>query len=102
MRVLFKEPGKEWHTMVIPKELHVLQQMVGGYIQIVPKGSRRDHCVICDEEGRLKDYPYNVTIGNVPYVGNVLICGLDEDGELCDVRESFADVLDGSDLGVEA
>lgn len=102
MKVAFKEPGKAWRRMVISKELSVLQQLIGGYIRIVPVGSRRDHCVICDEEGRLKDLPENVTIGNVPYVGNVMICGLDEEGELCDIRESFLKVIEGSELGAMA
>lgn len=102
MKVAFKEPGKAWRKMVIPHTLETLQQLVGGYIQIVPVGSRRDHCVICDEDGRLKDYPYNMTIGNVPYVGNVMICGLDEEGELCDIRESFLKVIERSELGAMA
>ena len=33
MRVIFKEPGKEPRTMVIPNELKVLQDLVGGYIE---------------------------------------------------------------------
>lgn len=102
MKVAFKEPGKAWRKMVIPHTLETLQQLVGGYIQIVPVGSRRDHCVICDEDGRLKDLPENVTICKVSYVGNVILCGLDEEGELCDIRESFLKVIEDSELGVKA
>ena len=99
INVLVKYPGKPWEKQSIANDLETLQMIVGGYIQIVPMGSRKDHAIICDEEGRLKDYDFNVILQHTPFVGNVILVGLDDEGEICDVRESFADVLDGSELG---
>ena len=95
MKVAFKEPGKAWRRMVISNELSVLQQMVGGYIEIVPLGDRRDCAIICDEEGKLKGKERNAIIAGHEFVGNIIMIGLDEEGELCDIRESYADILAG-------
>lgn len=85
MKVLFKEPGKLWRTMVIPNELKVLQDLVGGYIETVT--ITKDCTVICNEEGRIKDLPENVQIAGVDFVGPVLLVGVD--------RDEFTDVPDG-------
>ena len=67
--------------------LHGMQELVGGYIEIVhPIYLRRPYVMIVNEEGLLRDLPINNT-GSLfyggPIVGNVLILkeGLNEDGE---------------------
>ena len=32
MRILYKQPGEDPRSMVIPNELGVMQQLVGGHI----------------------------------------------------------------------
>ena len=46
-----------------------------------------DACFICDEEGRLKDKPYNVELLGVPFFGTVLAVGVN--------GEEFADLTSG-------
>lgn len=53
MRVIYKEPGKEPRTMIIPNTLKMLQDLVGGYIETAPFNDN-GIIVICNEEGRLR------------------------------------------------
>lgn len=67
--------------------LHGMQQLVGGFIEIVRPGYlRRPYVMIVNEEGLLKDLPINNTgslLYGGPIVGDVLILqeGFNEDGE---------------------
>ena len=67
--------------------LHGMQQLVGGYIEIVrPVYLRRPYVMIVNEDGVLLDLQINNTgalLYQGPIVGNVLILkeGLNEDGE---------------------
>lgn len=57
--------------------LERLQELVGGYIEILPY---RGWLFVCDEEGKLKGKPLNVKATEEarrwfdPYVGDVLVC----------------------------
>lgn len=45
-----------------PFELEELQELVGGYIEVVPQWTWRDghKLMVVNEEGLIKDLPYNV------------------------------------------
>ena len=79
MRVIYKEPGKEPRTMVIPNELKVLQDLVGGYIETLKIAD--NVVMIINEEGKLLDLAPNFFVGAIADVilGPVVIC--EEDGE---------------------
>ena len=71
LKVLVVEPEKKPYTKEITHDLASLQKEVGGYIQAVYPWD--DPCaIICDEEGKLKGYPYNRVLR-------------DEDGDIYDV-----------------
>ena len=74
MRILFKAPGEAPHTMIIPHELDVMQQLVGGYIETVPLGE--DIVIICNEEGKIKGLPANFYVEAIDdiIVGNAFFC----------------------------
>lgn len=77
MRALIKNPGDEgFRQIVVPNDLHTLQQMVDGYIETVTFAS--DACVICNEEGRLKGLEHNCKFLGIDFVGTILIVGTDE------------------------
>lgn len=59
MRVLYKAPGEAPRTMVIPNELGVLQQLVGGYIEVVKIGRI---LIIVNEEGKLEQLEKNFRV----------------------------------------
>ena len=78
MRILIKNPSDEgFHQIVVPNDLHVLQQLVDGYIETGTFAS--DAGVICNEEGRLKDLEHNCKYCGVDFVGTILIVGIDGD-----------------------
>lgn len=59
MRVLYKAPGEAPRTMVIPNELGVLQQLVGGYIEVVKLGRI---LILVNEEGKLEQLEKNFRV----------------------------------------
>ncbi len=69
MRVVIKEPGKEPRPADIPEDLHVMQDIVGGFIETVRVS--RDHIIVCNEEGRLLELEPN-TFG---LRGTFFVCG---------------------------
>lgn len=84
MRALRKNPGEAWEAIEVENGLKPLQDAVGGYLESFTFAE--DACVLCDEEGRLKGKPYNVTVCGVPFVGTILIVGVD--------GENFADLTE--------
>lgn len=82
MKVFFKEPGKAIRQMQVPNDLHVLQQLIGGYIETVTLFA--DLVILCDEEGRLKGLPHNCEVCGIDFCGPIMFVGVYED-EFCDV-----------------
>ena len=75
MIVIRKKVGKWPQIIDVENTLEALQEEVGGYIETVTFAE--DACIICDEEGRLKDKPHNVNLFGVDFVGTVLAVGVD-------------------------
>lgn len=85
INVLTKQPGCMYRSVWIKNDLEEFQRLVGGYIEPVTiHGATKDIVVICDEEGRLKDYEPNCTIAGIDFCGPIVVCGVD--------GEEFADV----------
>ena len=65
-----------------------------GYIEIVPLGDRRDCAIICDEEGKLKDYEKNMRIPcdylDDVFYGDIVVLGA-EGEEFTDIPIEFAE-----------
>lgn len=80
--VLSKRPGELPRHVRVENNLKNLQNYVGGYIETVTLVT--DCAVICNEEGRLMEMPYNCTIAGVDFVGPIPICGV--------AGEEFADL----------
>lgn len=79
MRIIYKEPGKEPRTMIVPNTLKMLQDLVGGYIETLKIAD--NVVMIFNEEGKLLDLEPNFFVGAIGDVilGPVVIC--EEDGE---------------------
>lgn len=82
MKVIFKAPGCLPEFRDIPNTLEALQEAVGGYIETFTFAT--DACVVCNEEGRLLDLPYNCDLLGVSFCGPILIVGVNGD-EFCDI-----------------
>lgn len=75
MRCLAKRPDSDWYVTFIDNSLKALQEFVGGYIEVVQIYG--DMAIICNEEGRIYNLPYNCTICGVSFCGNILVVGTD-------------------------
>jgi len=78
MRILIKNPGDEgFRTIVVPNELGILQQLVDGPIEKVTIAT--DCCLVCNEEGKLRNLPYNCVYCGFVFTGTILLLGVDGD-----------------------
>ena len=90
MRVIIKEPNDDARIEEIEVTLEELQQIVGGYIEIIP--FTFDSIIICNEEGRLRNLPFNFQMpvhGGI--VGTAIIC--DDNEEFNKILEKWGNVV---------
>ena len=74
--VIIKEPGKNPRHVNISGSLENLQRIVGGYIEARRFAS--DAILICDEEGRFKEYEHCCRFAGKELVGTVIFAGIRE------------------------
>ena len=86
IKVLSKRAGEPPRSVNIENSLENLQKHVGGYIETVTIAE--DAVIICNEEGLLLDLPYNCTICGRPFVGDIIMCGVQGD-EFADIPASW-------------
>lgn len=76
IRAIIKRPDEEvGHVTNISPTLNNLQNIVEGYIETVTLYS--GWTIICNEEGRIRDLPYNCTIDGVDFYGDIIAVGVD-------------------------
>ena len=86
IKVIIKRPGEKPYTTWISDRLENLQKTVEGYIETVTVCS--DLVIICNEEGRIRNLPYNCTILGADFFGTILLAGIN--------GEEFGNVPDGA------
>jgi hypothetical protein len=84
IKVLIKEPTKDFRVEEIENDLKTFQGIVGGYIECSKFGD--GHVIVCDEEGKLKGKRANFCYRGDVFVGTVIICRVGED-EFLDIPE---------------
>ena len=95
IKCIVKRPDEQFgHVAWISDSLENLQKTVGGYIETVTLDN--GVVLICNEEGKLRDMPYNftlrrmlgfITVQNAIF-GTVIVCGMDGD-EFVDIPIDF-------------
>ena len=75
IRVLVVEPKHKPYVAIIENTLEGLQEMVGGLIEEV--GLNETASIICNEEGKLLNFPANRRLGNDILVGRFIVVGVD-------------------------
>ena len=80
MNVVVKEPGKAPEVRMVTDDLHEMQRLVGGWIEIVRPFEDMHTLLVCNEEGVYRDGRPNVQIGNTVIFGPFFICS-EETGE---------------------
>lgn len=90
MKILIVEPGKAPRRADIEPELENLQDIVGGYIELVtpfedPIG------LVCNEEGLILELPFNrLVTPRMPIFGTFFLCGLGEE-DFTDLPDELAE-----------
>ena len=83
MKVIVKRPDEEYGRIVyIENKLKTLQQIVGGYIEVVP--ITPEVLAICNEEGKLLNLEPNIRHYDDILHGTIIMCGATGD-EFSDV-----------------
>lgn len=99
IKVIIKRPDEQFgHTTWVSDSLENLQKTVGGYIETVTLDN--GVMLICNEEGKIRDMPYNFTLrippritmfevinelfGQCKFFGTVIACGAEGD-QLADI-----------------
>lgn len=88
IRVLKVAPGKAPEAVAIPNTLEAMQQMVGGYIEVIPL---EDVCLVCNEEGKLMGLPGSRRLGDDIIAGTFFLAGDTLDGHFCSLTQEQAD-----------
>lgn len=103
IKVFMKRPDSpKGYMTYISNTLTNLQRNVGGYIEVVTEVIHRTGwegedlgdakiAIICNEEGRLLKLPYCCTILGFPYVGTIIIAGVDGE-DFTDIPLTMQDV----------
>lgn len=82
--VLKVEPGKAPEEVTIPNTLEAIQEMVGGFIEIVYLD---DVCLVCNEEGKLMGLEGNRRVGRDIISGTFFLAGDTDYGEFCSLTQ---------------
>lgn len=75
IEVLVVEPNKEPYVKEVKNTLESLQDTVGGLIEYINLEDNVD--LICNEEGKMNNLPFNRNIGNDVIAGTFIIAGVD-------------------------
>jgi hypothetical protein len=96
IKVIIKRPDEQFgHVCNISDTIKNIQDTVGGYIETVTLDN--GVVLICNEEGKIRDMPYNFTVRRIihnflpvsnPIFGTVIVCGADGD-EFADIPIDF-------------
>lgn len=73
IKVLIIEPNKEPYSQKIEHTLKKLQDIVDGRIDIVELEENVD--LICNDEGKLMNLPFNRCVGNDVIAGTFIVAG---------------------------
>ena len=80
MKALLKMPGHKTTQVRIPNDLHLLQELVGGYIEALTVETERGViAILCNEDGKILGLEPNFQLYDDTVVGTVVVVGIDGD-----------------------
>jgi hypothetical protein len=80
IRIIVKEPNEQPIIKYVEDNLHVWQQLIGGYIEAVLYNDTFNIIAICNEEGKLIGLQPNIYYYNDILVGTVVFVTSDGKG----------------------
>ena len=89
IKIVIKKPNETPFIDSIPDTLEAMQETVGGYIETVSIASNL--VIVCNEEGRLMDLPYNCSLFGIDFFGTIFLIGRDEKWDFADIPISIED-----------
>ena len=75
IKIGVKPVGKPVHVEWVTDDLKSFQNIVGGNIESYTVSE--DLAILCDEEGKIKDKPYNCTMCGQDFHGDICFVGID-------------------------
>jgi len=93
LQVVFKKPNEKPIQMEIEDTLEKLQELVEGYIELIPANDDKTILMIVNEEGRLRGLEPNIWIGNTCIVGNVVFVQNGNDGEFHSLTNDMVEAI---------
>ena len=89
--IVYKRPNEKAKTMEIENTLEKLQELVEGYIEIIPTSKDRSSNIlmIVNEDGLSKRLEQNIRIGNTSIVGNIIFAQNGNDGEFHSLTDAM-------------
>ena len=86
MRVVLVEPGKRARPAEIGEELHAMQELVDGPIQVLYPWPDKA-AIVCNDEGKLLGLPYNRVLEDYDIIaGTFFVCGIHGE-DFCSLTE---------------
>jgi len=91
--IVYKKPYEKPYIMEIENSLVKFQELVDGYIEVIPANEDGSILMVINEEGKLKGLEVNVYIGNTSIVGNVIFALRGKDGEFDSLTDDMINAL---------
>jgi hypothetical protein len=109
IKVLYCPAWAKPEISEIENTLGAMQELVGGYIEVVTLQNKPELVLVCDEEGLLKQRSINLSLPDLrqfrrpqtPIVGDCFICSANEEGEFVSIPEEAGKKLLDSALNNE-
>lgn len=90
IKAILVQPNMRGKVIIIENSLKALQKAVGGRIETMTFAE--DAAVICNEEGRISNLPYNLKFLGHDFYGTILIVGINGE-EIDSLSENVIDLL---------
>lgn len=88
IRVVVAEPQRRAEIRMIERDLAAMQEIVGGYIEMVSLGGLD---VYFNEEGRVLGLPHNRVLGGYEILGTLFVSRTDDRGESVSLTKEQAE-----------
>jgi len=93
IKIVYKKPNEKPTIIEVENTLEKFQELVGGYIEIVPANDDRSILMIVNEEGKIHNLENNILLGGESIVGNVAFIQNGDDGEFHSLTDDMANAI---------
>ena len=94
IKIVYKKPNEKPTIIEVENTLEEFQELVGGYIEVIPANDDRSILMIVNEEGKLQNLKNNILwMDHVSIVGNVAFIQNGTDGEFHSLTDDMAEAI---------